>query len=54
MSLSTRIEKLERHHGLSGDGLDVSSLTDEELEARLAELFQIAHNKQTEANDDNS
>ena len=57
--LETRVEKLERNHGLSGDGLellerverlealDVSSLTDEELEARLAELYQIVHNKPT-------
>ena len=66
MSLTTRVEKLERQRGkLRPDldieerverleALDVSSLTDEELEARLAELYQIAHNKQAEVQNEQS
>jgi len=66
MSLSARVDKLERRHGLSGDGLelearvarlealDVSSLSDEEIERRLAELFDQAKQNKTEVQGDES
>ena len=64
MSLSKRIEALERLQGLDSDGLileqrvarleanDVSNLSDEEIDRRLAELFMLATKRQQEGQGD--